>query len=43
MRWVKGRDLSLVNLDMPWELFKFCFGFFFWGRGARGSFFRRIL
>jgi hypothetical protein len=26
MRWGKGRDLSLVNLDMPWELFKFCFG-----------------
>jgi len=42
MRWGKGRDLSLVNLDMPCELFKFCFGFLFFG-GVRGSFFRRIL
>jgi hypothetical protein len=39
MRWGKGRDLSLVNLDMPWELFKFCFGFLFLGGGGKGLLF----
>jgi hypothetical protein len=39
MLWGKGRDLSLVNLDIPWGVIQILFWGFFFFEGGQGFLF----